>query len=74
MPSNDRQMNGQPRPNNHLDQRELPPAPRKNKLAQLRAAWKESWQEGGFLYQRWEDVFQARHASWHEIANFLQTS
>ncbi|MFD5398571.1 hypothetical protein ACFWJW_30720 [Streptomyces sp. NPDC127097] len=73
MPSNDTQMNGQPRPNSTLDQLEPSPA-RKNKLAHLRAAWKESWQEGGFLYQRWEDVFQARHASWHEIATWIKAA
>lgn len=74
MSHNDRQMNGQPRPNSILDQLELPP-PRKDKqrLARLRTAWRESWDEGGFLYQRWEEVFRARRGSWHEVANFLQT-
>ncbi|MFF5407887.1 hypothetical protein ACFY8K_34105 [Streptomyces misionensis] len=52
MSSNDRQMNGQPRPNCFLDHLELPPAPKdQQRLARLRAAWKASWEEGGFLYQ-----------------------
>ncbi|MGW2425560.1 hypothetical protein ACWC0C_41045 [Streptomyces sp. NPDC001709] len=75
MSSNDRQMNGQPRPNSILDQLELPPLRKdKARLARLRAAWKKSWEEGGFLYQRWEEVFQARHASWQEIANWIKAA
>lgn len=75
MSSNDRQTNSQHRPNSILDQPELPPARKgKPRLAKLRAAWKESWQEGGFLYQRWEDVFEARHASWHEIATWIKAA
>ncbi|MFI1293355.1 hypothetical protein ACH4VM_33760 [Streptomyces sp. NPDC020792] len=50
----------------------LPARKDKPRLARLRTAWKESWEEGGFLYQRWEEVFQARHASWHEIANWIK--
>ncbi|MFF4534093.1 hypothetical protein ACFY1P_33090 [Streptomyces sp. NPDC001407] len=75
MSSNDEQMNGQHRPNSILDQLELPQARKdKQRLARLRTAWKESWQEGGFLYQRWEEVFQARHASWHGIANWIKAA
>ncbi|MFJ8719398.1 hypothetical protein ACIRD9_40535 [Streptomyces violaceus] len=74
MSHNDRQKNGQHRPNSNLDQLELPPAREgKQRLARLRTAWRESWEEGGFLYQRWEELFQARHAGWHEITVFLQT-
>ncbi|MEU7428388.1 hypothetical protein [Streptomyces sp. NPDC040750] len=73
MSNNDRQTNGQPRPSSILDQLEVPPARKdKPRLAWLRAAWKESWQEGGFLYQRWEEVFQARHGGWHEVANWIK--
>ncbi|MGC4984671.1 hypothetical protein ACLQ18_29185 [Streptomyces sp. DT193] len=73
--SDNRQMNGQPRPNSILDQLELSPARRgKQRLARLRAAWKESWEEGGFLYQRWEEVFQARHGGWHEVANWIKAA
>ncbi|MGW7620782.1 hypothetical protein ACWGLG_34095 [Streptomyces antimycoticus] len=75
MSHNDRQMNGQHRPNSILDRFELPPAKNgKQRLARLRTAWRESWEEGGFLYQRWEELFQARHASWHEVANWIKTA
>ncbi|MFD6114034.1 hypothetical protein ACFWG0_28600 [Streptomyces yangpuensis] len=43
-------------------------------LAKLRAAWKETWKEGGFLYQRWEEVLQARQGSWHEAATWVKTT
>ncbi|MGA5424417.1 hypothetical protein [Streptomyces lavendulocolor] len=33
------------------------------RLAWLRAAWKTFWKEGGFLYERWEEVGQARHVA-----------
>ncbi|MFI9248051.1 hypothetical protein ACIGXF_37070 [Streptomyces sp. NPDC053086] len=75
MSDNDRQMNGQARPNGILDQLELPPGRKdKQRLARLRAAWKESWEEGGFLYQRWEEVFQARHGGWQEVANWIKAA
>ncbi|MFD9574548.1 hypothetical protein ACFWBI_32595 [Streptomyces sp. NPDC059982] len=79
MTHNDKPVNGQDNPSfldllNQLPP--VPPAPEHTagRLAWLRAAWKESWEEGGFLYQRWEEVFQVRHSSWHEVANFLQTA
>ncbi|MGV4985835.1 hypothetical protein ACVB8X_07240 [Streptomyces sp. NRAIS4] len=83
MPSNDKPVNG--RENlSFLDLLNQTPPPPPNpeldgkhgtrRLARLRAAWKESWEEGGFLYQRWEEVFQARHASWHEVANWIKTA
>ncbi|CAL9672954.1 hypothetical protein SUDANB15_07543 (plasmid) [Streptomyces sp. enrichment culture] len=75
MSHNDRQMNGQHRPNSILDQFELPPAKKsKQRLARLRTAWRESWEEGGFLYQRWEEVGRARHANWHEVAIWIKTA
>ncbi|MEV0694035.1 hypothetical protein [Streptomyces sp. NPDC050388] len=75
MSHNDRQMNGQHRPNNILDQFELSPARKgKQRLTRLRTAWRKSWEEGGFLHQRWEEVGQARHASWHEVANWIKTA
>ncbi|MFD3720107.1 hypothetical protein [Streptomyces sp. NPDC058674] len=71
MTHNDKPVNGQDNPSfldllNQLPP--VPPAPENGtgRLAWLRAAWKESWEEGGFLYQRWEEVFQVRHSSWHE--------
>lgn len=75
MSHNDRQMNGQHRPNSILDQFELPPTKKsKQRLARLRTAWRESWEEGGCLHQRWEEIGQARHASWHEVANWIKTA
>ncbi|MBP5880718.1 hypothetical protein QA995_43040 [Streptomyces scabiei] len=82
MPNNDKPVNGQENPSffDLFDQ--VPPPPvlelegkhGTRRLARLRAAWKESWEEGGFLYQRWEEVFQARHASWHEVANWIKAA
>jgi hypothetical protein len=75
MASNDKPINGQHRSNSILDLPELPPGHNdKPRLAWLRTAWKESWQEGGFLYQRWDELFQARHAGWHEIAAWIKTA
>ncbi|MFE2384395.1 hypothetical protein [Streptomyces misionensis] len=75
MAHNDRHMNGQHHPNSILDQFELPPTKKtKRHLARLRTAWRKSWEEGGFLHQRWEEVGQSRHASWHEIANWIKTA
>lgn len=75
MSHDDRQMNGQHRPNSILDQFELPPAKKgKQRLARLRTAWRKSWEEGGFLHQRWQEVGHARHASWHEIAVWIKTA
>ncbi|KPI19730.1 hypothetical protein OV450_7833 [Actinobacteria bacterium OV450] len=83
MPKNDKQVNGTDTPS-FLDLfNQLPPDPPApeldgqhgaGRLARLRAAWKESWEEGGFLYQRWEEVFQARHGSWHEAATWIKTT
>ncbi|NEA66951.1 hypothetical protein [Streptomyces sp. SID12488] len=75
MASNDKPINGQHRSNSILDLPELPPGHNdKPRLARLRTAWKESWQEGGFLYQRWDELFQAGHADWHEIAAWIKTA
>lgn len=50
---NEKPVNGQPRPNSILDQLEPPQARKvKQRLAKLRTAWQESWQEGGFLPHR----------------------
>ncbi|WP_327379001.1 hypothetical protein OG393_34505 (plasmid) [Streptomyces sp. NBC_01216] len=83
MNHNDKPVNGQDNPSfldllNQLPP--VPPAPEPGakhtagRLAWLRAAWKESWEEGGFLYQRWEEVFQVRHSSWHEVANWIKAA
>ncbi|MER8226042.1 hypothetical protein ABTZ58_37045 [Streptomyces sp. NPDC094143] len=46
------------------------PAP--SRLQALRNQWHAAWEEGGFLHQRWEDLAQARHAGWHDIANWIK--
>ncbi|MFH8342968.1 hypothetical protein [Streptomyces sp. AM6-12] len=81
MQSNDKPINGQENPS-FLDLlNQLPPvspAPEPNskpgtqQLARLRTAWRKSWEEGGFLYERWEDLFQARRLGWHEMANWIK--
>ncbi|MEV6409601.1 hypothetical protein AB0M58_42990 [Streptomyces bobili] len=82
MPNNDKPVNGQENPSffDLIDQ--MPPPPvleldgkhGTRRLARLRAAWEESWEEDGFLYQRWEEVFQARHGSWHEVATWIMAA
>lgn len=79
-PTNGQPINGQHNPNflDLLNQTPPPPdakhRPRPKRLARLRAAWRESWKEGGFLYQRWEELLQAQHAGWHEIAVWIKTA
>lgn len=82
MQPNDKPTNGQHNPSifDLLDQTPPPPTidlesdPGTTRFARLRAAWDASWQEGGFLYERSEDLCQARHASWHEIANWIKAA
>lgn len=80
MQSDDKPINGQHNPNflDLLNQTPPPPdakhRPRPKRFARLRAAWRESWQQGGFLHQRWEELLQARHAGWHEIAVWIKTA
>ncbi|MEU6885576.1 hypothetical protein ABZ918_10260 [Streptomyces viridosporus] len=76
MSDNDRQMNGQPRQRSAPDTAQLPPGGKgKQRLTRrLRTAWRASWEEGGFLYQRWEEVSQVRHAGWHEIAHWIKAA
>jgi hypothetical protein len=85
MQFDDKSVNGQPvngRPPSIFDLAQAPPlplpdsdhAPRPARLARLRAAWDASWEEGGFLYQRWEDVRHARAVGWHGMANWLKTA
>ncbi|MFA0845508.1 hypothetical protein [Streptomyces rochei] len=69
-PTNGQPINGQHNPN-FLDLLNQTPPQR---FARLRAAWRESWEEGGFLHQRWEEIFQARYAGWHEIAVWIKTA
>ncbi|MFF3558290.1 hypothetical protein ACFYXL_33305 [Streptomyces tsukubensis] len=82
MSRNDKPTNGQDNPSflDLLNQLPPPTAPELEDkpgtmgFARLRAAWKASWEQGGFLYQRWEEVFQARNASRHEVANWIKAA
>ncbi|MGY1503648.1 hypothetical protein ACW4TU_45030 (plasmid) [Streptomyces sp. QTS52] len=82
MPNNDKPVNGQDTPSFFDLMDQMPPPPvleldgkhGTRRLARLRAAWKESWEEGGFLYQRWDEVFRARHAGWHEVAIWIKAA
>ncbi|WP_432038674.1 hypothetical protein [Streptomyces cucumeris] len=79
MTHNDKPVNGQDHPSflDLLSQTPPPPDekdwPRPPKrFAGLREAWDASWKEGGFLYERWEDVRHARFAGWHGMANWIK--
>jgi len=83
MHSNDKPINGQHDPNspNFFDlfhQTPPPPhaedVPRMKRFTGLREAWDASWKPGGFLYERWEDLFQARRLGWHEVATWIKTA
>lgn len=84
MQSNDKPINGQhttsPSFLDLFDQTPPPPlpdaeeAPRTKRFAGLRAAWDASWEQGGFLYERWEDVRHARFAGWHGMANWIKAA
>ncbi|MEV7951387.1 hypothetical protein AB0O74_31005 [Streptomyces rubiginosohelvolus] len=80
MTHNDQPVNGQDNPSFLDVLNQMPPRPdakdwpRPKRFAGLRAAWKTSWEEGGFLYERWEEVSQIRHVSWHEVANWIKAA
>ncbi|MEU5632129.1 hypothetical protein ACH47C_23465 [Streptomyces rishiriensis] len=85
MQSDDKPVNGQPVSGQHnpsfldlLNQTPPPPDakdwPRPKRFARLREAWDASWKQGGFLYERWEEVFKARNAGWHEMANWIKAA
>ncbi|MFJ6053638.1 hypothetical protein [Streptomyces sp. NPDC092307] len=84
MQSNDKRINGQPSPNNQsfLDLINQTPAPLPDvpdttgtkRFARLREAWDASWEQGGFLYERWEELLQVRHLGWHEMANWIKAA
>ncbi|MDT0382831.1 hypothetical protein RM572_29210, partial [Streptomyces sp. DSM 42041] len=77
---NDKPVNGQDNPSFLDVLNQTPPPldakdwPRPKRFAGLRAAWKKSWEEDGFLYERWEEVSQVRHVSWHEVANWIKAA
>ncbi|WP_105973640.1 hypothetical protein [Streptomyces geranii] len=53
----------------------VPRTPKKpSRLAALRTWWTTAWAEGGFLHRRWDDVFAARHAGWHGMANWIKVT
>ncbi|MEU4729641.1 hypothetical protein [Streptomyces sp. NPDC023588] len=82
MQSDDKNINGQQHPNTPsfldlLDQAASPPATGPDKdpgthLAQLGAAWTASWEQGGFLHGRWEELRQVPQVGWHGMANWIK--
>ncbi|MCY0921129.1 hypothetical protein OS965_23570 [Streptomyces sp. H27-G5] len=82
MQSDDKNINGQPHPNTPsfmdlFDQAAPQPASGPDKdtgtnLDQLRAGWNASWEQGGFLHGRWEELRQVPKAGWHGIANWIK--
>ncbi|AXK34677.1 hypothetical protein DVA86_20510 [Streptomyces armeniacus] len=38
-----------------------------------RAWWNEAWSDGGYLYDRWEDLRQAPELGWHHMAHWVKT-
>ncbi|GHH55585.1 hypothetical protein [Streptomyces candidus] len=80
MQSDDKPVNGQPTPSflDLLNQR----PPTKNtdlskdtdttRLAQLRAGWNASWEQGGFLHGRWEELRLAPKAGMHGMARWIK--
>ncbi|MFE0580231.1 hypothetical protein [Streptomyces sp. NPDC058874] len=79
MQSDDKPVNGQHVPNflDLLDQATPPPDTGLDKdpgtnLARLRAAWTASWEQGGFLHGRWEELRQVPQAGWHGMANWIK--
>lgn len=80
MQSDDKPINGQHNPSflDLLNQTPPPPGADLNKdpgttrFAQLRTAWDASWEQGGFLHGRWEELRQAPQAGWHFMANWVK--
>jgi hypothetical protein len=53
----------------------VPQRPKKQpRRAALRAWWTAAWAEGGVLYRRWDDVFKARTAGWHDMATWIKAT
>ncbi|MFC8247573.1 hypothetical protein [Streptomyces chartreusis] len=85
MQFNDKPINGQPHSNSPsfldlIDQTPPPPQPDAQnvpgtaRFARLREAWNASWEKNGFLYQRWEELLQARRLGWHEMAHWIKAA
>ncbi|MCM2424199.1 hypothetical protein [Streptomyces sp. RKAG293] len=56
----------------------LPPQPaagaKEPRLAALRMAWADAWDDGGFLHDRWEDLRQAPTLGWHGMATWVKSA
>ncbi|MFJ7200913.1 MULTISPECIES: hypothetical protein [unclassified Streptomyces] len=85
MQPDDKPINGQHNPNSPsfldlLNQTPPPPDTDLNKnpgtkrFAQLRAGWNASWEQGGFLHGRWEELRQAPQAGWHGMAHWVKAA
>ncbi|MEV2262736.1 hypothetical protein AB0J13_29220 [Streptomyces anulatus] len=80
MQSDDKPINGRPNPSflDLLSQTPPPPGtdldkePGTTRFAQLRAGWNASWEQGGFLHGRWEELRQAPQTGWHLMANWIK--
>lgn len=48
--------------------------PRTTRFARLRAGWDASWEQGGFLQDRWEDLRRAPELGWHGMANWVKVA
>ncbi|MEU7031436.1 hypothetical protein AB0A60_32670 [Streptomyces sp. NPDC046275] len=55
-----------------------PPVPsleeKEPRLEALREWWADAWDDGGFLYDRWEDLRRAPELGWHGMANWVKTA
>jgi hypothetical protein len=71
MQSNDQFHSGQ-----HTEDLDLPPVPEPEqpRFTALRQWWNDAWDEGGFLYGRWEEVRQAPRAGWHGMAHWIKAA
>ncbi|MEG9551392.1 hypothetical protein V5N34_25315 [Streptomyces baarnensis] len=82
MQSDDKPINGQHNPSflDLLNQTPPPPDTALDKdpgltgFARLRTAWAASWEQGGFLHGRWEELRQVPQAGWHGMANWIKAA
>ncbi|MEU3855029.1 hypothetical protein [Streptomyces sp. NPDC029554] len=83
MQSENKPINGQPSATSprFLDQLDRTPprpdtdrVPHTTRLSRLSKAWHTSWERGGFLYQRWEDLRCAPQLGWHGMANWVKAT